>query len=405
MKYLLYILFIANCFAQDFSITGKIESKRSQWENGRIFTYYKINNQEIRTLGGTAGRITEYVNGWQQYAVGDSGLFKITNKKTKLTKIDNNTILGPVNITDIYPREGSAGTNTKVIVYGSGFQTGVKVYFPCLTGNWIEAPVVSSYSTIIECRVPSGIVSGYLSSANSGYLKVMNQDGYGAVTNILFNVQFGTPGAKWSNPNVTYYIDRKVESGPIVSAMLTWNNVNTRFKFNYNIIDVFPAIYNMRNEIYIGETYGSAALNYLYFYGSEMYESDIVIGNTQGADLESILLHELGHTLPLLDLYGIGDEVKVMCGIMTIGNLRRNLSIYDEAGIKYLYGNTTLVKELSDNKIKYENGMLYTNTPIYIYNILGQCIEVVNNNKRLNYNTGIYFLKNEKGVIKVRIVK
>jgi hypothetical protein len=55
-------------------------------------------------------------------------------------------------------------------------------------------------------------------------------------------------------------------------------------------------------------------------------------------DVESVMLHESGHGLQLLDVYGIGDIGEVMYGVYTTGSTRRTLSSDESDGIIYIYG-------------------------------------------------------------------
>ena len=55
-------------------------------------------------------------------------------------------------------------------------------------------------------------------------------------------------------------------------------------------------------------------------------------------DVQNIATHELGHALPLLDLYGGPDSGKTMYGYAEQGETsKRSLAAEDKAGISYLY--------------------------------------------------------------------
>jgi hypothetical protein len=54
-------------------------------------------------------------------------------------------------------------------------------------------------------------------------------------------------------------------------------------------------------------------------------------------DLESIALHELGHWLRLLDLYGADDANKIMYGFASYGVMKRTLTSGDLSGIQWIY--------------------------------------------------------------------
>ncbi len=55
-------------------------------------------------------------------------------------------------------------------------------------------------------------------------------------------------------------------------------------------------------------------------------------------DVQNIAIHELGHSLQRLDLYGTADTEKTMYGIAADGEIKkRTLHADDIAGIRYIY--------------------------------------------------------------------
>jgi hypothetical protein len=182
-----------------------------------------------------------------------------------------------------------------------------------------------------------------------------------------FEVSKTSTGAdiKWQNPSETIYVNP--DGGPAgslsaaIAAMQTWTDVVTSsFVFNYggttsktvsdygsndgtNIIVFGPMGQN-----------GTLAENTFWFYPSSgrMIDSDIQIntsypyatdGSAASYDVQSLLTHEMGHSLSLADLYSSADREKTMYGYGFKGDLsKRTLHQDDMDGITYLYPGSSM---------------------------------------------------------------
>jgi hypothetical protein len=168
-----------------------------------------------------------------------------------------------------------------------------------------------------------------------------------------FNVTFGYYGAKWGGSPVivSYKINENTtnltgEGAEIQAAASTWSKAGANYSFIYNgSTSVKTSTMDNINEILWGSTEGSLATTYFWIEDSVMSEADIVLDNSykwskdgSSYDVQTIVLHELGHWLRLTDLFGDNDIVKVMYGYGSSGKLKRSLTIDEINGIKWIYG-------------------------------------------------------------------
>jgi hypothetical protein len=277
-------------------------------------------------------------------------------------------------ISSINPYKGSAGTGTEVTITGEGFGATAgngKVEFWYGRGypgdpDRIEAPIVSWSDTQIVCEVPAAILNDYPASAGSGPLRVVTDEG-GVSNEVTFIVTFSYMGVMWdnlySNPEVPYRINENTsdctgEGAAVRSAAETWNNAGAVFSFRYaGTHNNTETGENGYNDIMWSNNVRTGILAYASTWSVNgiITEADIAYndkdcqwssGNNPGSnefDIQSILIHELGHWLSLRDLYGdIGDGVndigKVMYGRAGSGEMMRNLHSNDIAGIRWIYG-------------------------------------------------------------------
>jgi hypothetical protein len=273
-------------------------------------------------------------------------------------------------ITSITPSTVSAGTSTNITINGSGFGaaqgTSVVEFFYQNGESKIEPTTYVSWSDEqIICDVPIGEIDGYPASASSGPVTVTTSAGKSNGYNIDISFSYG--GVKWdgSFPKITYKINEDLsgvtgEGASVQSAMSSWTNAGAKFNFVYGGASTATSSgYNEENSILFGSTDGSIATNY-YWYDTEsnlIVESDIVFnsnsytfstsGSTGTYDIESIAIHELGHTLNLRDLYGTADNTKIMYGYGDAGETKRTLSSGEIEGIKYIYGTAGSTSEYS----------------------------------------------------------
>lgn len=267
-------------------------------------------------------------------------------------------------ISDVHPSTLSAGTGDILTVTGSGFGNSRGIgNFPTIAFRYKDSNYVYNNSKIqswsdgqITVELFTGVVNNYDHSPGSWSNTVAYVNSSGDTESTWgLTIPFGYGRAKWSISLIPYYINST--GGPagtltaIQSAAATWSNSGANFAFTpsgttsagwakdgYNVI----SFSNLGSSSIIGQ-----AITYIS--GATVIEADIQF-NTQfswstttptpsgSMDLESIALHEIGHWLRLLDLYGANDASKVMYGYGSYGQMKRNLSSGDQSGIQWIYG-------------------------------------------------------------------
>ena len=183
------------------------------------------------------------------------------------------------------------------------------------------------------------------------------------VTNVLaFELCKTSQGLdiKWFSSNTQYGVNPT--GGPldslsaICAAANTWSNVNTSgFHFICNVSSLNPNSIQRdgTNEIGFASLTASGSPtsvgeNYFWYYVSsgEIIESDIILnsdfpwatdGSPYAFDIQSVVTHELGHSLCLNDLYNSSDANRIMYGYIGRGAIRRILDQDSIDGITYLY--------------------------------------------------------------------
>jgi hypothetical protein len=146
----------------------------------------------------------------------------------------------------------------------------------------------------------------------------------------------------------------------LTSTEATWNNVvESKFAFSYSgITDRCPSLVNECPGAQIFDGYndvGWAAISGcctlgVTWYGTGIDEADTALnsrfrwttGSGSGYDVETVLLHEIGHSLGL-------DHSSVSGAVMeaTYAGVRRSLHEDDKRGVTYLYPETAFVGEIS----------------------------------------------------------
>ena len=272
--------------------------------------------------------------------------------------ISNATISG------VSPSTISAGTGNSITISGSGFGASRgSGDLPTIAFRYQDANYMSSNSKItswsdtqIQTEVWTGVVSNYDHSPGSWVDTVAFVNSSGDYESFWpLTIPFGYGRAKWNTSQASYYIN--ATGGPngslsaIQNAANTWGGAGADFSFNYagtttqgwghdgyNVI----SFANLGSSIIIAQAI-------TYFSGGIISECDIQFNTgfpfstdpippNDKMDLQSIAVHELGHWLRLLDLYGANDTNKVMYGFSSYGQVRRNLTSDDQSGIQWIYG-------------------------------------------------------------------
>jgi len=335
-------------------------------------------------------------------------------------------------ISSITPNTGSAGTWTAITITGTGFGTKAsrdspadvaflfaRSYDDSLTPIWASGffcndesgdpvfgdnanDIVSWSDTRIVVRVPTGFVAKgdpggripYEGSAGSGPVVVVTDAGAKSAET-PFTVTFGYGKMKWDAP-AEYYVNPG-SLGPealtqINAAATSWNaaaNPGATFRFNFA---------GQSNST----TFGQDGMNLICFGPESHFDSwtdiahamvwyrtgtSIIIeadvefnsgfswttGTASGhtMNVERLTLHELGHWLHLLDLYGDisgypSDTEKTMFGYVNdiVGNMNdKTLHPDDIAGIRWIYPDTATPPIAS---ITPSNGSIGSTVPVTI---------------------------------------
>ena len=202
---------------------------------------------------------------------------------------------------------------------------------------------VLCYCTALMLCVYSGDAYGFIVATTSGY------------------------EIHWPTPQADYRINTSgfpaAGSTAIQAAMQTWTDVSTsNFSFIYQGTTSSTAygVNDGANLICfgaLGAGYNTTlALNTGWYTAQgTLLDCDIKFNSifpwatdssASAYDLQTIVLHELGHSLALEDLYGAGDTAKVMYGEASPGEIKRALTQDDKDGITHLYpagGSTTTI--------------------------------------------------------------
>jgi len=264
-------------------------------------------------------------------------------------------------VTGMTPSNVSAGTGDTVTISGAGFGatrgTGHVDFYRNSTAD-VVATVVSWSDTSITCEVPRYAGSGPVTVTNGSE---------STSADYAYDVNFSFGGSKWG-PGIlseTYRLnancaDTASEHALVDAATATWGTVSS-----FAFVDggacgstANPTDSDGYNDVYwssTGFTSSSILAWNRYWYYVEtpynrIFESDIIFndlytwGDGVGStfDVQTIALHEFGHSLNFSDQYGPGDAAsnKVMYGMCSMGLQRRSLSQDDIDGIRWIYGSS-----------------------------------------------------------------
>jgi hypothetical protein len=360
-----------------------------------------------------AEKFKEKINKVLQGTSTDANTTRISDTSSDLVDASGPIVISAA-VTTATPTSASAGTDTVITITGSGFGTKVSrdsladiefiykhdetnvgfIYasgWPFLSVN--SDDILSWTDTQIRVKVPTGITSDlYHGSASSGFLVVLTDSGEESPA-VPFAVTFAYGKEKWSTP-VTYFVNPGSISGAetaVQNAAATWNNAipDSSFRFNYGGLSTCTTFgKDTRSLIYFGpesdfsDNPDVIAWATHWTSGGTIIEADIEFnsnwtwttgtasGDTQ--NVEAVVLHEQGHWLVLLDLYGHLPEVgypgfpsdnspekKVMFGIKDdlFGNKNiKTLSSADSAGIRWIYPSTNPTVSSITPSSGYNNG-------------------------------------------------
>jgi hypothetical protein len=259
-------------------------------------------------------------------------------------------------ISGVSPARAAAGVGAKITITGSGFGIvqglGRVLFFTQPGQPGLDARIVTWSDTSIVCRVPIGSVGG-ADAPSSGPLHVITSGGQTS-NDIQFTVIFSFDRSQWAVPNCIYRVDSRFPAlrlaAAVAAATQTWDAAGTPFQFTDGGKSGTRAVLgDGHNDIVWSSTLpaGYSARTSTYTVGSCIIEADTRLSTVvawgdatadgSSTDLQTIVLHELGHWLGLRDLYGQSDTGKVMYGVRGVGDTCRSLTPADRAGKLWIY--------------------------------------------------------------------
>jgi hypothetical protein len=262
---------------------------------------------------------------------------------------------GPL-ISAVRPARAAAGVGAKITVSGSGFGIvqglGRVLFFTQPGQPGLDARIVSWSDTSIVCRVPISSVAG-ADAPSSGPLHVITNDGQTS-NDVPFNVIFSFDQSQWAVANCTLRVDARFPAlhlaAAVAAATQTWDAAGTPLQFiDEGTSGPRAVLGDGHNDIVwsSGLPAGYSARTSTYTVGSCIIEADTKLStsvawadttaDSSATDLQTIVLHELGHWLGLRDLYGQNDVGKAMYGIRGAGDTYRSLAPADRAGKLWIY--------------------------------------------------------------------
>lgn len=254
-------------------------------------------------------------------------------------------------ITTLSPSSSPAGAGITIRIAGSGFgATAGAVEFSDGTATVRAERIVSWTNTLIEVEVPS--------SVSSGPVRVLTAGGTHSSAATL-TVPYSLGRAAWTRSVVPFSVSATAPASwrsLVNQGALVWNGI-ADFAFLASSPSLAPQRRNGVNEVWWGTpgipgALASAHMSFFLRDGNldgfyDLVETDVIFssavsnwgdGRPGTFDIQSVAAHEFGHWLVLDDLYGELDRHKVMFGRIATGQLRRNPSAEDRAGIVAIYG-------------------------------------------------------------------
>lgn len=270
-------------------------------------------------------------------------------------------------ITGFTPSSGVAGDGTvTVTITGSGFGHSLGTVeftfyqWPSSTPTYLPPSWTTIHywsDTEIRTDVPA--------RASSGPIRVTPNLGSPMVSPTNFYVTFGYQGNRWEAATPVWVtLDYNETTFPVAGchaamqrALNTWSTAGAWWRYQWgDTTSRGDADFDARDDHnvihfgYFSDPSPPLGVCQIYLSGwGIMYivEMDIRLNAAHSwststpatdNDVESITLHEAGHGLQLMDVYGIADIGKVMFGVSTTGTYLRTLHADDNAGIIYIYG-------------------------------------------------------------------
>lgn len=133
---------------------------------------------------------------------------------------------------------------------------------------------------------------------------------------------------------------------PIAEAVAIWEGATSGDIFgNASAGNSTWGAYDQKNVVVYGNYSDPDVLGVtrIWFKAKNIYEYDIMLDTdyfpSGSFDLETVVLHELGHAAGLGDLYDAVCSSEVMYGYLGKGEIRTTLRSGDTIGIQTLYGN------------------------------------------------------------------
>ncbi len=298
-----------------------------------------------------------------------------------------------MSISGFTPTIGPAGDGSvTVTINGSGFGSSEgTVEFTYYQWPGYDPTFLDPSWTTISYWSDTEIHTDVPPHASSGPIRVTPTSGPAQVSSSDFEVTFGYYLKLWPPATPVYVTLTHNDAtypvpgcGPAMeSALETWSTAGAWFRYIWGgtTTDADPQFdggSNGNNSMHFGIFPGSSpplGICQIY-YGwpiTEIYEMDIRFNDEEdwsagdpvtANDVESIALHEAGHGLQLLDVYGILDLGEVMYGVSMTGSSNRTLSTDDNDGIIYIYGSDGSTEILQSNKNENEMDLKIAGNPV-----------------------------------------
>jgi hypothetical protein len=257
-------------------------------------------------------------------------------------------------ITSVTPANANAGIGETVTITGTGFGATQGTGAVDFNHGQYLADTVT---------VPAGVVSWSDTSVTAivpryaeRWVRVTNGSGQASST-FAYDCGFSADGRHWETLPVTYRINENTgdmtgEGAQIQTAFGIWDAAGSTFDLNYGgstSLTSIPGSYDGENSILWVSGLGSGVLGRNYYWmwvtsPPEVFESDIAFNedftwaataSSTAWDVQTVALHELGHTVGLDDQY---QELGDIMGAGVQGQNKRTLTDDEINGAVYLYG-------------------------------------------------------------------